>query len=115
MAEGLAEFLGRLLLALAHLSAVDHHVVVIGDTVNTDGAKGERLEAYGASASIIRPARSGEPVDRQFGRNNCAGEGSLRMDRSHLPAKVAPAFSQPTRCLSAPVNRLNRRRSSHCT
>ena len=41
VAELLAEFLGRLLVALAHLSAVDHHVMVIGDTVDAEGAEGE--------------------------------------------------------------------------
>ena len=44
VAEGLAEFLGRLLVARAHLSAVDHHVVVIGDTVDAEGTEGKRLE-----------------------------------------------------------------------
>ena len=41
MAQGLAEFLGGLLFALAHVPAVDRHVVVIGDTVDAEGAEGE--------------------------------------------------------------------------
>ena len=36
VSEGLAELLGRLFLALADCATIDHHVVLVGDAVNTD-------------------------------------------------------------------------------
>jgi hypothetical protein len=45
MAEGLPEFLGGLLLPLANLPTIDEHVVLVGNAVEANGAKRERLEA----------------------------------------------------------------------
>src|SRR5215831_4238579 len=45
VAETLSEFLGRLLLTLADLPAVDDHVVLVSDAVDTDRTKRERLKA----------------------------------------------------------------------
>src|SRR5262245_20940145 len=46
VSELVAKFLRRLLLTLTHVSAVDHYVVFVGHTVDSDGTKGEFLEAH---------------------------------------------------------------------
>src|SRR5574341_2670723 len=44
--RGVAELLGRFLLTLADLTAVDYHVVVIGDPADSDRTEGRVLEAH---------------------------------------------------------------------
>jgi hypothetical protein len=46
VAEGVTELFGWLLLALADLSAVDHHVVFIGNAIDPDGTEGILSEAH---------------------------------------------------------------------
>src|SRR5437667_11609540 len=41
-----AEFLGRLFLAVADLPAVDDHIVLVGVVVEAEGAQGEISEAH---------------------------------------------------------------------
>src|ERR1039458_5152460 len=73
VAEVLAEFLGRLLYALAHLSAVDYHVVVIGNTVDAERAEGERLEAHGR----LRQPLYAPYASEQIGRASCRARGQI--------------------------------------
>src|SRR5262245_35414175 len=54
VAETLSEFLGRLLLTLADLPAVDDHVVLVSDAVDTDRTEGERLEATAGESPTDR-------------------------------------------------------------
>lgn len=49
VAEGVAEFLGGLFLALSHCAAVDDDVMQVGDAVDANGAEGESLEPHGMS------------------------------------------------------------------
>src|SRR5262249_5022449 len=51
VAESLPEFLGRLLLTLADLPAIDEHVVLVSDAVDADRTEGERIEAAAAGES----------------------------------------------------------------
>jgi len=41
VSKGIAELLGRLLLAFANLAAVDHHVVFIRNVIDPNGSEGE--------------------------------------------------------------------------
>src|SRR6266699_6758310 len=52
----IAEFLGRLLLAVADLPAVDDHIVLVGAVVDAEGAKGEIIEVH------LRPPRGKDGV-----------------------------------------------------
>src|SRR4029453_16987942 len=56
VSELIAEFLRGLLLPLSHLPAVDHHVVLIGHTVDPDRTKGKLLEAHTNLAHILSDA-----------------------------------------------------------
>jgi hypothetical protein len=46
MPEGITEFLGRLLLSLADLPSIDHHVVLMNDAVDPHRTKGKILKAH---------------------------------------------------------------------
>src|SRR5437870_2199626 len=46
VAESVAVFFGRLLLAFAYLSAVDHYVVLVGHAIDADRTKGERFDLH---------------------------------------------------------------------
>jgi hypothetical protein len=46
MSELVAELFRRFFLALADLSAVNHHVVVAGDAIDLDGTEGKPVEAH---------------------------------------------------------------------
>src|SRR6266571_7372767 len=46
VSELFAEFLRGLLLTLAHVPTVDHHVVLISNAVDSDRTKGKLLEAH---------------------------------------------------------------------
>jgi hypothetical protein len=50
--EGVAEWLRRLLAALANLPAVDHHVLPIGHVVDADGAEGEAFDAHASFSGV---------------------------------------------------------------
>jgi len=60
MAELLAEFLGRFLLAFGDLSAIDHNVVLVGAAVDLDGTESEVVETHTrtpwtlASGALVR-------------------------------------------------------------
>src|SRR5215831_15450179 len=44
-------------LRFAHLSVVDHHVMLVGGAIDSNGAEGERVEANGhTSVTIVSPA-----------------------------------------------------------
>lgn len=46
MSKVIAEFIGRLFLAVADFPAVDDHIVLIVSAVDEEGAKGEITEAH---------------------------------------------------------------------
>ena len=52
---GLAKLLGWLLLALADLAAVDHHIVFVRDAVYPDRTEGTLLEAHGDPPPVVYP------------------------------------------------------------
>src|SRR2546422_11553596 len=52
----IAEFLGRLFLAVADLPAVDDHIVFVSGVVDAEGAKGAIIEAH------LRPPRGKDGV-----------------------------------------------------
>ena len=58
-----AEFFGGFLLALAYLSAVDHHVVFVGDAINANGTKGEVLETHDPSLQALYSRLVGASAD----------------------------------------------------
>jgi len=47
VSESFTELLGSLFLSLAYLAAVDHDVVVVADSIDPNGAKGESFESHG--------------------------------------------------------------------
>ena len=58
------ETFGRFLLALAHLSVVDNHVMLADDAIDSNGAEGERVEANGhTSVTIVSPALGHESIN----------------------------------------------------
>ncbi len=44
--EGIAKFFGGFFLALADLTAVNHHVVLVGDAIDPDGTEGKIFETH---------------------------------------------------------------------
>src|SRR5438093_6742369 len=46
MSEDVAELLRRPLFAFADLTTVDHHVVLVGDTIDPNGSEGEGLKPH---------------------------------------------------------------------
>jgi hypothetical protein len=44
--KGVAKLFGWLLLALVNLSAVDHYIMLVRDSVNADRAKRKRFDAH---------------------------------------------------------------------
>ena len=63
MSKLVPELLGRFLLPLADVAAVNHHVVLVGDAVNPDGTEGKLVEAHRCP-----PARSRALFRRDNGK-----------------------------------------------
>jgi hypothetical protein len=46
MRELIAEFLGRLLVALSNLPAIDYHVVLIDGVIDLEGTKAKAMKSH---------------------------------------------------------------------
>jgi hypothetical protein len=92
------------LLALTHLSVVDHHVVVVRDVIDSNGAEGERVEANGyTSVTIVAPALDHENINlRAYTRIGWQRDSAVTINLQLLVASRFHHYAAVTmRCFAA--------------